>query len=335
MKHTRRERLMKITRLAAVGILASFMLISCSSISPLSEEEAAMLVEGTVFAPDETEKTVYVPVETVRYIVTDSNNSDRTENDNATDIPEEATSSGDYLNSSVARNTVSVGSGTDFTNAIVEYNFLDGKIYEIFTSPNKVTDIRLAPGETISGEAAIGDSESWQMVTATSSEKGRAVTHIYVRPVTSGLETTMIIPTDQRTYYLLLTSTEDIYMVGVRWKYPGIATFGASAESIPSVSISVENMNSNYAIKGDNVFWKPTMVFDDGLRTYFQFDPRFSTSAGAPALYLLPREGSNTSKAEIINYVIRGNFYIADFVLQDRQSFMLMTQDDRVEITKK
>ena len=335
MKHTRRERLMKITTLTAIGILAAFVLISCSSISPLSEEEAAMLVEGTVFEPDETEKTVYVPVETVRYIVTDSNNSDRIENDSSTDIPEDATSFGDYLNSSVARNTVSVGSGTDFTNAIVEYNFLDGKIYEIFTSPNKVTDIRLAPGETISGEAAIGDSESWQMVTATSSEKGRAVTHIYVRPVTSGLETTMIIPTDQRTYYLLLTSTKNVYMVGVRWKYPGIATFEASADSIPSVSISVENMNSNYTIKGDNVFWKPTMVFDDGLRTYFQFDPRFNTSAGAPSLYLLPREGSNTSKAEIINYVIRGNFYIADFVLQDKQSFMLMTQDNRVEITRK
>ena len=82
---------MKITRLTAVGILASFMLISCSSIAPLSEEEAALLVEGTVFEPDETEKTVYVPVETVRYIVTDSNNSDRIENDSSTDIMEDAT----------------------------------------------------------------------------------------------------------------------------------------------------------------------------------------------------------------------------------------------------
>ena len=147
-----------------------------------------MLVEGTVFEPDETEKTVYVPVETVRYVIIDSNNSNRSQNDNATDIPKDAATSGDYLNSSVDSNTVSVGSETDFTNAIVEYNFLDGKIYEIFTSPNKVTDIRLAPGETISGEAAIGDSESWQMVTASSSEKGRAVTHIYVRPVTGSLQ---------------------------------------------------------------------------------------------------------------------------------------------------
>ena len=106
---------MKITRLTAVGILAAFMLISCSSIAPLSEEEAALLVEGTVFEPDETEKTVYVPVETVRYIVTDSDNSTRIKNDNTTDIPEDETTSGDYLNSSVSRNTVSVGSGTDLT----------------------------------------------------------------------------------------------------------------------------------------------------------------------------------------------------------------------------
>ena len=310
------------------------LLASCSSIKPLTEEEEAMLVEGVVFEPDETQKTVYVPVETVKYIVTDEETI-RNKNEIIENKVEENLTAGDYLTSTVSSNTVSVSSATDFTNAIVEYNFLDGKIYEIFTSPNKVTDIRLAPGETISGEAAIGDSESWQMVTASSSEKGRAVTHIYVRPVTSGLDTTMIIPTDQRTYYLKLTSTENLYMVGIRWKYPGIATFGASAESIPSVSISVEDMDSNYTIEGDNVFWKPTMVFDDGLRTYFQFDPRFNQSAGAPALYLLPREGSNTDKAEIINYVIRGNFYIADFVLQDKQSFLLMTQDNRVDITKK
>lgn len=317
-------------------LIAFLMLLlqSCSSINPITEEEAAMLVEGVVFEPDETEKTVYVPVETVRYIISDGETI-RNKNENNSDNSSDNLSSGDYLTSSVDENTVSVSSTTDFTNAIVEYNFLDGKIYEIFTSPNKVTDIRLAPGETISGEAAIGDSESWQMVTASSSEKGRAVTHIYVRPVTSGLETTMIIPTDQRTYYLKLTSTENLYMVGIRWKYPGISTFGPSSDSVPSVSISVEDMNSNYTIKGDNVFWKPTMVFDDGLRTYFQFDPRFNQAAGAPALYLLPKKGTSKSKAEIINYVIRGNFYIADFVLQDKQSFLLMTQENKVEITKK
>ncbi len=325
---------MKRTRAYILTLLLALLLASCSSISPLTEEEAAMLVEGVVFEPDETEKTVYVPVETVRYIISDEETI-RNKNEYNTDDSETNISSEDYLTSSVDENTVSVSSATDFTNAIVEYNFLDGKIYEIFTSPNKVTDIRLAPGETISGEAAIGDSESWQMVTASSSEKGRAVTHIYVRPVTSGLETTMIIPTDQRTYYLKLTSTENLYMVGIRWKYPGISTFGASSDSVPSVSISVEDMNSNYTIKGDNVFWKPTMVFDDGLRTYFQFDPRFNQAAGAPALYLLPKKGASQNKAEIINYVIRGNFYIADFVLQDKQSFMLMTQDNRVEITKK
>ena len=313
--------------------LMLLMAVSCST-TRLSEEDLANMTQGVVFQPSETERTVYVPVETIKYVYPDEGKVIQGETAEIPAAAEEGTD--DYLTSSVTENTVTVGSETDFTNAIVEYNFLDGKIYEIFTSPNKVTDIRLAPGETISGEAAIGDSESWQMVPATSSENGRSVTHIYVRPVTTGLETTMIIPTDQRTYYLKLTSTESLYMVGVRWKYPGIATFGnSSSDDIASVSISVESMNSNYNIKGGNVFWKPTMVFDDGIRTFFQFDPRFSTSAGAPALYLLPKKGANQKKAEIINYVIRGNFYIADFVLQDKQSFLLMTQENKVEITRK
>ena len=323
----------RIVYILFAALLVCISLVSCSSIHPLSEEELDMLVEGAVFEIDEAEKTIYVPVETVRYVYPDEGKvvqAGAFPVDPADSTPES------YLTSSVSENTVSVDSATDFTNAIVEYSFLDGKIYEIFTSPNKVTDIRLAPGETISGEAAIGDSESWQMVTASSSENGRAVTHIYVRPVTSGLETTMIIPTDQRTYYLKLTSTKNLYMVGIRWKYPGIKTFGASAaQEIASISIRVEEMNSSYSIKGDNVFWKPTMVFDDGIRTYFQFDPRFTQAAGAPALYMLPKKGQSKSKAEIINYVIRGNFYIADFVLQDKQAFLLMTQENKVEVTKK
>ena len=174
---------MKIIRTVLIIISGMCLLASCSSIKPLTEEEEAMLVEGVVFEPDETQKTVYVPVETVKYIVTDEETI-RNKNEIIENKVEENLTAGDYLTSTVSSNTVSVSSATDFTNAIVEYNFLDGKIYEIFTSPNKVTDIRLAPGETISGEAAIGDSESWQMVTASSSEKGRAVTHIYVRPVT-------------------------------------------------------------------------------------------------------------------------------------------------------
>lgn len=128
---------MTIKRFAAISIFALLILASCSSISPLSEEEASMLIEGTVFEPDETEKTVYVPVETVRYVIADEETI-RVKNEISVDTieGEETESSGDFLTSSVSDNTVTVSSSTDFTNAIVEYNFLDGKIYEIFTSPN-------------------------------------------------------------------------------------------------------------------------------------------------------------------------------------------------------
>ena len=51
----------------------------------------------------------------------------------------------------------SVKSVFDFTNTIAEYDFQDGEIYTIITSPTSVTDLRLEPGEERSGDAAIGD----------------------------------------------------------------------------------------------------------------------------------------------------------------------------------
>ena len=115
---------MIIKRFAVISIFALLVLASCSSISPLSEEETSMLIEGTVFEPGETEKTVYVPVETVRYVIADEETS-RNKNEISDEIIEGEETSGDFLTSSVSDNTVTVSSSTDFTNAIVEYNFLD------------------------------------------------------------------------------------------------------------------------------------------------------------------------------------------------------------------
>ena len=316
-------------------LTATALLTACSTVGTLSEAQQASLIEGEVFSPDTDVE--YVPYEVIRYVYPEDGvvmDSPRNPDDYV-----EPSSPDSLLNEAIDDNTVSVGAGSDFYNTIVEYSFQDGKIYDIFTAPRHVTDIRLAPGETISGEAAIGDSESWQMVTAVSNEQGRTVTHIYVKPVQSGLETSMIIPTDSRTYYLRLLSYDELYMVGVRWKYPGIYTFG-SKESFTSsgadtgISVDVSKLNYQYEIKGDNTVWKPVAVYDDGIHTYFQFDPRFSISAGAPSLYLLPKKSNGKNKAEVVNYVVRGNLYIADFVLQDKQAWFLMTDKDQVKITK-
>lgn len=320
--------------LAVTYILAS--LPSCSTLPAvsLSEEEKAMLVPTQEFNPLMKVKMEYVPYEVTRYVYPEEGKIEASE-----PVPGEGVTKGvfDLVSGSIEDNIAEVG---DFTQSIAEYFFVDGKIYEIFTSPDHVTDIRLAPGETISGDAALGNSSSWQMSTAVSSENGRSVTHIYVKPITSELETTMIIPTDQRTYYLRLKSFDNIHMLGVRWKYPEITTFGGSdsaygGDSNTGISIDVTTLDSSYKISGSNVFWKPTMVFDDGVHTYIQFDPRFNNAAGAPALYMLPTKGSGKSKAEIINYVTRGNMYIADFVIDKKQAWLLMTDKYTVKITRR
>lgn len=308
-----------------------------SSTVTLTEEERASLIKGSVFTPKENTVVEYQPYEVVRYAYVN--------NDSIKDIKE--TSSGnnikDPVTEAIDSNTVSVeSSAASFSNAIVQYNFVDGKIYDVIKSPGHVTDIRLAPGETISGNAAIGDSESWQLETAVSSEKGRSTTHIYVKPVTLGIETSIIIPTDQRTYYINLRSFDNLHMVGVRWSYPGIAMFGGtisttSGEAALEISFDIdpEKINFNYSISGKNNIWKPTAVFDDGVHTYIQFDPGFNSTAGAPALYLLPSSLSSSSKAEVVNYVIQGNMYITDFVLQDKQVWYLMNESTTVKIKKK
>lgn len=323
---------MKMKKIIVLTIIAAFLLSSCNSIPELTEEERERIIQGSVFTPQNVETIKYVPYEVVKYV-----------------YPEEAkvetisvkSSNDNIVEEMIDQNSISVQTSSDFHNAIVEYSFIDGKIYDIFTSPNHVTDIRLAPGETISGDAAIGDSESWQLSTAISNENGRSVTHIYIKPATIGLETTIIIPTDQRTYYIRLISYENLYMVGVRWNYPQTMTFGTNQnqEVVNStetqLSINVEAMNNQYDIKGDKVIWKPVSVFDDGVHTYIQFDPRFNSSSGAPALYFLPKESTSESKMEVVNYIIRGNLYITDFVLQDKEAWYLMADKKNVKITRK
>ncbi len=316
---------------AWILLIIVLTLISCGSTKRIELPLVALdnINDGEVF---ESEKTIqYIPIETIQYVVVESEI-----NEAKSSLPE------DLISSATVNNTVTVDENS-FRNSIVEYFFEDGKIYDIFTSINEVTDIRLAPGEEISGEAALGDSASWMMNTAITSESGRQTTHIYVKPISSGLSTSMIIPTNQRTYYIRLRSFTNLNMVGVRWKYPELKTFNSFSSSteginsaIPDIHIDADNLYWAYTFSGDTkVWWKPIAVFDDGIHTFIQFDSRFSLTSGAPALYLLQKEKSNKNKAEIINYLIRGNLYITDSILAKGQALLLVSDKDQLKIVRK
>ena len=105
--------------------------------------------------------------------------------------------------------------------------------------------------------------------------------------------------------------------------------------------MNTDQIDFAYKIEGkDSLTWKPTGVYSDGIRTCLQMDPRFENFTGAPALYLLPTKNASDSNLEVVNYRVKGNLYIVDFVITDQQALMLMaysgnSKKDKVIITKK
>lgn len=323
--------------LVSVLTLVVFLYTGCAT--KLSDKQIDSMVQMEKIVP-EPEK-VYIPVETVRYVFP--------EEGQVIEQKGRPLSEHELIENAEEKSTETITSAVDFSNTIVEYDFQDGKIYTIIATPDAVADLRLQPTESISGSAAIGDPTRWQFEVSTSTEKGQSVTHLFIRPSTSGLQTTMIIPTNYRTYYINLRSTESISMLGVRFRYPMSMTFSGS-EVIDSTGNAVSHSNETlvnteqidfaYKIDGkDSLTWKPTGVYSDGIRTYIQMDPRFTSSTGAPALYLLPKKNSSDSNLEVINYRVKGNIYIVDFVITDKQALMLMAytgnnKKEKVLITK-
>lgn len=326
---------MKKYSLISIILIIAIVFSSCatSKTIPLTQEQLEKLiplnqeiVENTVTIEKE------VPVESPYYVFIKDNQDGKSG----------VLTQEELLKSVNEGNIVDTTSLTStFGNTIVEYYFEDGKIYDVLTSINEVTDIRLQPGEEISGDAALGDSSQWLLTTSSTTENGKSVIHIFIKPTAAGLSTSLIIPTNYRSYYIRLRSSEDLNMIGVRWKYPEFKTFSSPSFSSTTTetttsSVNIENINWDYSISGDNkIWWKPISVFDDGDKTYIQFDPRFSSSSGAPTMYLLPKNTSSNKEAETLNYRTKGNLYIIDGIIDKTQGLLLMSEKQTVKITRK
>lgn len=101
-----------------------------------------------------------------------------------------------------------------FLNAIQQYPWSEGALYQLYAAPGQVTDIALQDGEQLIGPdpVAAGDTVRW-IIGDTVSDTGPAQhVHILVKPTRPGLATSLVINTDRRTYHLELRSTPDTYM---------------------------------------------------------------------------------------------------------------------------
>src|SRR5260370_17857228 len=87
-------------------------------------------------------------------------------------------------------------------------------------SPLHICVIELQPGEKILGEPQIGDSVRWEVSPAVAGSGEQAMPLIVLKPLQAGLDTTMVIPTDRRAYYVRLQSKPDDYLSRVGFAYP-------------------------------------------------------------------------------------------------------------------
>jgi type IV secretion system protein VirB9 len=200
-----------------------------------------------------------------------------------------------------------------YINAIQVYPFTQGALYRLYAAPERVSDIALQPGETLTAVAA-GDTVRWVVGDTTSGSGETRRVHVLVKPFAPGLTTNLVIATDRRAYHLQLDSTDNTAMAAISWTYPqdlllALQRRNENADAAKPVASGVilENLRFRYAISGDTPPWRPVRAFDDGSKVFIEFPARIDQGE-APPLFVVGPEGDN----QLVNYRVRRNYYIVD-----------------------
>lgn len=205
---------------------------------------------------------------------------------------------------------------TSYFNAIQQYAYAEGALFQIYTSPGHVTNIMLQEGEELvgPGPVASGDTVRWIIGDTVSGTGLTRRVHILVKPTRADISTNLVINTNRRTYHLELSATTSTYMAAVSWTYPQdalIALRSAEAEverSAPvAAGIDFSALSFDYRMSGDRPQWRPLRVFDDGRQVFIEF-PASIANGDMPPLFVIGGDGS----AELVNYRVRGRYMVVD-----------------------
>lgn len=199
----------------------------------------------------------------------------------------------------------------------------------------QVCDIELQKGEVITSTNS-GDNARWEVKPIAAGTGNEVVWHIAVKPLDVGLETSLLVTTDRRTYHITLRSHRDQYMARVAFTYPddtsnewaayqkrvaaGQGSARGTAGAVQGLGDSIEylgNLDFDYRLDGE-ARWKPVRVFNDGRKTIIQM-PEAMEQTEAPALLVLRGDESiwpwGSKPEEVMaNYRIQGGRIVVDTV---------------------
>ncbi|MGL3822765.1 P-type conjugative transfer protein TrbG [Sphingopyxis sp. R3-92] len=203
-----------------------------------------------------------------------------------------------------------------YRNAIQQYAWAEGALYQVYAAPGRVTDIVLQEGEMLvgPGPVAAGDTVRWIIGDTLSGSGASRRVHLLVKPTRSDISTNLVINTNRRTYHVELRATPATYMASVSWTYPAdelIALRAAEAErerlALAATGLDLATLNFGYRIAGDNVGWRPVRVFDDGRQTFVEFSAGIASDE-MPPIFALGAKG----EAELVNYRVNGRYLVVD-----------------------
>ena len=188
----------------------------------------------------------------------------------------------------------------------------------------QVCDVALQAGEQVNS-INLGDTARWTVEPAITGSGGGEVQHLIIKPLDVGLETSLVVTTNRRTYHFRLRSHRTRYMPQVAFTYPEDAMAKWEAiktrevrerrdNTLPQTGEYLGNLSFDYEVSG-SAAWKPLRVYNDGSKTIIQM-PSTMAQGEAPTLLVVRKDGGLFSDDEtvMVNYRVQGNRYIVDAV---------------------
>ena len=206
----------------------------------------------------------------------------------------------------------------------------------------KVCDVELQPGEEVISLNQ-GDNRFEIDPAITASPEGE-IQHLIIKPLDVGLETTLVVGTNRRTYRMKLVSTRNEYMAAVVFTYPEDAMKKWAAlraknekarqeKTMPETGEYMGDLDFHYTVKG-NAPWKPLRVYNDGKRTIIQM-PNGMPKHEAPALLIVKNGTFSDGDPGLVNYRLQGDRYIVDSIFEKAILVAGIGSDqDKITITK-
>jgi type IV secretion system protein VirB9 len=181
----------------------------------------------------------------------------------------------------------------------------------IIGAPMQISDVELEQGEVVN-EILVGDSARWLVESGSS----RDATHIFVKPVDAGLESSLVVTTDRRVYHMKLVSRKSGHTPYIGFLYESQLQSVLNKEAKEKAwntaveddrTLDMSNLNFAYRISG-NANWKPLRVYDDGQKMYVRL-PESALQGEVPVL--LVRQGGADN---LVNYRLKNNTFEVDGV---------------------